>query len=196
MLNTKEILDRMEKVDGWFSRQNGSLLLKSCVEALGKTSSKNVVEIGSFKGRSTVVLGSVAKDTKSMVWAVDPHEGDLVGPHGHHAVAPTFEIFTETIKSTGLNEWVTPVRQRASEVKWDKPIAFLFIDGLHDYSNVSSDYKKFSPFVEQTGLLAFHDYSEQFKGVFKFVNEVLASGAFQKKEQEGSLVILRRGVGR
>lgn len=190
-MNVKQVFDQMKKVDGWFAENEGELLMASCIEALKGTFSKNIVEIGSFKGRSTIVLGSVAKDTGATVWAIDPHEGVLTGPQGLHTVPPTFEVFLKNITDAGLKEVVTPIKEKASDVKWEKPIAFLFIDGLHDYQSVLSDFQNFHTRVEKGGLLAFHDYSDQYPGVKRVINQAIASGVFEKKAQSGSLAILK-----
>jgi len=192
MIDARKVLDRMQKVAGWFTRIEGDFLMKSCSEALGKTSSGNIVEIGSFKGRSTVVLGSVAKDVEARVWAIDPHEGALTGPKGKHAVPPTFEEFLSNLSAAGLTGTVTPVRKRSSEAGWARQIAFLFIDGLHDYESVSEDFRTFSVWLEPDGLVALHDYSKQFPGVVRLVDEAVASGKFEKTGQRGALVVLKR----
>lgn len=191
-LNAKEVLGKMQKVDGWFTVEEGQLLLDSCAEAVHTAPSKNIVEIGSFKGRSTVVLGSVAKHAGARVWSIDPHEGSLTGPNGAHSVPPTFDIFTKNIAGAGLTEVVTSIREKSSEAKWNAPIAYLFIDGLHDYQSVFSDYSKYAPFIERAGLLAFHDYCEAFAGVKRAVDEVISSMVFVKKAQARNLIVFKR----
>ena len=45
-----------------------------------------IVEIGSFQGRSTIVLASAAPDGGDGVIAIDPHAGNDRGPGGDQRV--------------------------------------------------------------------------------------------------------------
>ena len=71
-------------------------------------------------------------------------------------------MLRRNIAESGLTEFVQPVIQRSYEVAWEQPIAFLLIDGLHDYLNVSRDFRHFEPWVMDGGLVAFHDYGNDF----------------------------------
>lgn len=52
----------------------------------------------------------------------------------------------------------------------------LYIDGTHEYSGVSSDFKNYSPFVRRGGLIGFHDLN--YGGPDRLLNEL-----FGKKEK-------------
>jgi len=59
------------------------------------------------------------------------------------------------------------------------PVDFLFIDGDHNYSGVSSDYAMYSPLVRAGGLIAFHDivpgHAENVADVPQFWRELARS---------------------
>ncbi len=132
------------QIEGWLTEAEGMLLMECARTApVGE-----VVEVGSYHGRSTVALASVRP-----VWAVDPHEGDMGEPTMRE---PSWEPFLKNIG--GLP--VTPVRRRSYEVTWSLPIGMLFIDGMHNYEFVSQDYRHFRPYLVPRALVAFHDYGD------------------------------------
>jgi hypothetical protein len=192
----QSVLQRMQGIDGWLSVDEAALLLQitaAAVTELPPTSA--VVEVGSYFGRSTVVIGSVVKSLAPTVkvYAIDPHEGEITGDaEVVLRLAPSFGKFQETIRDAGLCEVVQPVQRRSYEVGWERPISLLMIDGLHDYDNVSRDFKHFGPWVLPGAYVAFHDYSHYFPGVIHFVNQVLRMSEYQQVEKADSLVILRR----
>lgn len=146
----------MVSVEGWFSEDEGRLLFRTVIQAVVELPGQ-VVEVGSYKGRSTVILGHAARAGRPgvKVYAVDPHEGVL----SSGKVPPTWDSFMATLTSSGLHEVVVPLRMKSALVGWSGPIALLFIDGLHDLANVAADYFRFFPFVSPGGYIAFHDYS-------------------------------------
>ena len=74
-------------------------------------------------------------------------------------------LFRRNVEENTLTPFVEALVHRSFEVDWDKPIAFLFIDGLHDYGNVSRDFHHFVPWVMAGGYIAFHDYADYYPGV-------------------------------
>ncbi len=53
----------------------------------------------------------------------------------------------------------------------DNSVDLLFIDGPHNYSNVSRDLCNYWPKVKLGGILAGHDYENRFPGVAQAVQE-------------------------
>lgn len=104
------ILDRMEQIEGWFQREEGEHLYSAAF--LGLEQAPVLVEIGSWHGRATVVLGSAAQEmgVGCRVYAVDPHEGQL-GPNQWGG--SSLEAFTRNIKQAGLTENVVLVNPTA-----------------------------------------------------------------------------------
>jgi Methyltransferase domain/Glycosyl transferase family 2 len=192
------ILGRIKNIPGWLDEQEADLLLATCNRALTSLPpAAAVLEVGSFCGRSTVLLGSVIESlgSESKVYAVDSHEG-LVGAAGSteglRSLGSTLDIFRSNIAANGLTHIVEPVVQHSYEVAWERPIALLFIDGLHDYYNVSRDFRHFEPWVLGGGYIAFHDYADYYPGVKQFVNELIALPDFELVSRIQSLVIVRK----
>src|SRR5207253_2270975 len=81
LLFTRPILREAQGIEGWLSDQEAELLIAATVHALTTVDRPGaIVEVGSFCGRGTVVLGRVAAALQSSprVHAIDPHDG-LIG---------------------------------------------------------------------------------------------------------------------
>jgi hypothetical protein len=192
------ILKRMKKIQGWLDEEEADLLLATCHHACSILPVDSaVVEIGSFCGRSTVVLGSVVKSlgAQTKVFAIDSHDG-MVGAAGSRSgvtsLGSTLDIFRRNIAENGLTSVVETIVKRSYEVAWEKPISLLFIDGLHDYENVSRDFHHFESCVIEGGYIAFHDYADYYPGVKKFVDEVIALPNFELVHRAGSMIVVRK----
>jgi hypothetical protein len=189
----------MQPVHGWLLDDEATLLIETAVKSLFFPADHPViVEIGSYCGRSTVALGLTAREIfpRARVYAIDPHKGSLTAPGGIPCNGtPSFEEFSRNITEAGLDDIVVPVVDYSYNILWNLPVRLLFIDGLHDYENVSRDFHHFEKWVDSGGIssggyVAFHDYSVYYPGVMTLVDEVLASGAYTKLGQASSLIVL------
>jgi hypothetical protein len=194
---TAGILDRMRQVEGWLKDEEAELLIAGTRRALREHAVPTVVEIGSFCGKSTIVLASAARTANSSarVYAVDPHQGVVGADDGLDSiavVAPTFERFTRNIAAAGIAEMIEPIRLHSYEVPWHRPIAFLFIDGLHGYSSVMRDFFHFERHLLDGAYVAFHDSDDTYPGVKTFVEGLAGSGCYEEVNRAGSLVVLRK----
>jgi Methyltransferase domain len=100
LLLTWPILQRMQQIAGWLEPSEADLLLAASARALTTFPGMPLVEIGSYCGRSTVVLGGAvaALDSAAHVFAIDPHEG-VVGAMDQSVYVgqPTLEAFQANI---------------------------------------------------------------------------------------------------
>ncbi len=122
-----------------------------------------VVEVGSWKGVSTAYL---ARATKESVIAIDP----FIGPKNEENLE-RFRDRTKTFPNVRL------IRKAfgAAATGWQYgPARFIFIDGTHDYANVSHDLACARRIVAAGGIIAFHDTDEPaFSGCRRAVYEEL-----------------------
>jgi len=128
-----------------------------------------IVEIGSYKGLSTVflALGAIHNGRGEMVLACDPHrEG-------------TYKEFQNTIRSFQLKKVVKPAIMTSEECasQWDKPVRLLWIDGDHSYTSVQKDVRLWSRYLIPGGIIALHDYTWDGPSTV-FQQEVLSSSEF------------------
>ena len=131
-------------VPGWLTDDEGEALYELARACTGKGV---IVEIGSFKGKSTVCLGLGSRAGASVpIYAVDPHQ-------------ERFPDFKKNVQRAGIDELVRPVPSLSQPAADDfhEPIELLFVDGSHEYELVLEDFEKWVPKVVDGGWVAFHD---------------------------------------
>lgn len=198
LLLTLPLLARMREVEGWLDDAEADLLIGATARALADAPNADaVVEVGSYCGRATVVLAGVVRAVRpgARVWAIDPHDGRLGTADRVVTVPPSLEKLKANLARASAAGVVEVVRAAAPDVPWDRPIALLLIDGLHDYASVARDFFHLAPWVAAGGLVAFHDYAGYYPGVVAFVDELLADGGYRKVQSAGTLVVLRKTAG-
>jgi len=136
-----------------------------------------IVEIGTFRGRSTIALalGAIAGNA-TRVYAVDPHvefQGVFGGQFGPSDQA---ELYRNLVKArVGHIVAVVSLSSQAVAHAWtQKNVGLLWIDGDHRYPAVSADFHCWSRFVVPNGLVAFHD--ESAPGVKQLIGELVGKG--------------------
>jgi MMP 1-O-methyltransferase len=152
-------------------------LLAASVPAEG-----SIVEIGSFKGRSTVMLAKVASHYGSTpVVAIDPHNSPILLNHAVNPAASSYPDFLASIKKAGVSQFVEPHMAYSSALasSWSRPIRMLWIDGDHTYEGAKQDLDGFLPHLVPFGVVAIHDALNVFPGPIRiFVEEILRSDQF------------------
>lgn len=155
-MNMKEIIDLTGNIDGFLSAKEGELLYKLAKNCKGNGV---IVEIGSFKGKSTIWLAQGSKAAKNIkVYAIDPHTG--AGEYSSlYGATSTFEEFRKHIENAKVNDIVVPLRKMSEEAarEFKEPVELVFIDGAHEYELVKLDFDLWSPKLVDHGIIAFHD---------------------------------------
>jgi MMP 1-O-methyltransferase len=139
------VKELIKDVPGWLSDEEGEALYELAQECTGKGV---IVEIGSWKGKSTICLALGSRAGNSVrIYAVDPHADYR---HGE---------FKDNIDRAGIADLVTPVQGLSQQVadEFDEPIELLFVDGSHEEADVREDFEKWVPKVVDRGIVAFHD---------------------------------------
>ena len=148
----------------------------------------NALEIGSHLGASSCYLGAGIKERGGRLFCVDTWHNETM-PEGDQDTYSRFRMNT-----SGLGETVVPIRKHSSEMNLSdlqKPLALIFIDGDHSYEGVKSDFERTIPWLEQGGIVAFHD-TVAFEGVCRLMGEALASGSFRIKGHTKNLSWIRK----
>ena len=196
LLLTWPILAEMQKVEGWLSDEEADLLIAAISRALSTLpASHAVVEVGSYCGKATIVLGRVAESLGSTapLHAIVPRDG-VVGSRdaGLRHTGPTRDKLQQTLKQAGLAPRVQVHFEPAPSVPWSGPISFLLVDGLHDYASIATDFRHLEPWLAIGGFAAFHDCADYFPGVKLFVRELLRGGRYRRVHMAGTLVVLEK----
>jgi len=149
------------------------------------------VEIGSFRGRSTVGLAAIARryDLGQIV-AIDPHNcPSPTDPLPGQGVT-TLDDFVANLERAKMRE-VVDVRRAYSgdEAKaWKGQIRFLWIDGDHRYEGARDDIRMFKPWLADGAVVAMHDVLGTWEGTLRaFDEEILGSTDFGEAGFCGSI---------
>lgn len=185
-----DIKETVKDIHGWLSSREIITLFeiaKHCKNGV-------IVEIGSWKGKSTICLSKGSKmGNKIPIYAIDPHTGSEEHQKKYGKVN-TYDDFLENIKKANCDDLIIPIKKRSDDVikDWNKKICFLFIDGAHDFNSVKMDFENFNKYLIKDGIVAFHDYTV-WGGVTKYVDEnLMKSKNFQHLETLGSVILFKK----
>ena len=170
-----------KNVPGFLAEHEGRFLgmMAACAPCSGV-----IVEIGSFKGKSTVMLGKLAQRYGiGPVVAIDPHNFNNPELKEHRSApgATSYEEFQRNIADAGISQVIEVHRAFSGDIAktWNRPIRFLWIDGDHGYSGAKSDFDGFTPHLVPNGFVALHDALHEFSGPIRvFVEDMLRSDRF------------------
>lgn len=159
---------RADTIKGWTSK----LELEWLAEQASKR--KNIVEIGSWMGRSAVAM---ATNTVGKVLAVDTWQGTPEDGHFRQLEGkPADWLIQQFIDNkTGVENltWIqgrsTTVASLLSQVP---QFDMIFIDGDHSYAAVKADIIAWLPLMLPGGLLCHHDYDGGRPGCVKAIREM------------------------
>ncbi|MEV6741272.1 class I SAM-dependent methyltransferase [Streptomyces sp. NPDC051104] len=204
-----EILAAFEAAKGFMPRHEGLALYEAAVEAgrLGLP----LLEVGTYCGRSTVLLADAARAAGVPALTVDHHRGSEEQQpgwdyHDPETVDPevglmdTLPTFRRTLHRAGLEDHVIALVGRSPQVArvWNTPLGLVFIDGGHTDEHANADYEGWAPHVAQDGLLVIHDVfpepEDEFTGQapYRVYLRALQSGEFTEVSATDSLRVLRR----
>lgn len=188
-----EALAQVRDVDGWMSPDQAERLYRA---AAATRPGDVVVEIGSFRGRSTIVLASAVPDGVP-VYAIDPHAGNDRGPEeieGFQQEAATdHEVFNANLAAAGVGRRVRHVRAFSNEAHGEVPgeIAVLYIDGAHRYAPARADIVEWGARVSPGGTMLIHDSFSSVGVTLAIARELFLSRRFRYVGRARSLTEFR-----
>lgn len=180
------LLKKIKNVEGFLRPDEAQLLYQLAKNSPGKGV---IVEIGSFKGKSTICLAWGSKQgPQSQVYAVDPHTGSK--EHRQKSqVVNTFKDFQKNLHQAGVASWVKPIVKTSLKAakNFKKQADLIFIDANHQYQAVKQDFQAWFPLLKNGGVMAFHD-TLSWPGPRKVVEKYLFhSYNFKKVKVIGSI---------
>jgi hypothetical protein len=143
-------------VVGWLTEAQAARLAAA---AAAPRPAGAVVEIGSFRGRSTIVLARAA----GAVVAIDPHAG---GDRGPQEIAPEaergaadYDVFHANLAAAGVADRVRHVRLPSAEAHAavEGPLSLLYVDGAHRFGPARADLAGWGGRVAPGGTMLVHD---------------------------------------
>jgi predicted O-methyltransferase YrrM len=168
-------LARAKQIEGWMTDLEMDWL------ATIARQSKLVMEVGSFKGRSTrTIADNLPPEGK--LFAIDTWNGSEAEPDAHEACKRLHGDYVYMEFISNLSDLiyvgrVIPLRmhsKNAASLLSTMRADFIFIDASHLYEDVLVDIEAFEPLVAENGVFSGHDYSNgAHPGVSKAVDEKL-----------------------
>lgn len=154
-------LTLIEGIEGWLSTDQAERLWNA---ALPLTEGARLVEIGSYRGRSAVILATAAGPGTTLV-AIDPHagndRGDLRGEGATQEEEAEIDhkSFFANLEAAGVRDRVEHIRKFSHDAVDDieGPIDLLYVDGAHQYQPAVTDIRRFGAKVRPGGTMLIHD---------------------------------------
>jgi MMP 1-O-methyltransferase len=161
-----ELSNALEGVDGWLHLDEAEALQRMVYEsAIPKDQPITVLEIGTFKGRSAITFAlAIRARGEGRLYAVDPHRGG------------SREDFYKNIEKAGMTDLIIPIELSSHDARAevaDASLDVVFIDGGHEYEEVSLDLSDWTSAFADVALVAFND--THFPGVYKALKENVLS---------------------
>ena len=175
-------------IDGWLSDAQGRALFDAAASTTGRG---HIVEIGSWKGRSTTWLAMGARLAGRRVYAIDPHHHSHEDPE-----AATLAEFQENLRRAGVANVVDPIVMRSEEAAAhiSGPVELLFIDGDHSDDGARRDAERWLPRLVPGGTVMFHDVATAaYTGPRRVFRRMLCwDSRFDDIRRVGSMTVARR----
>jgi len=148
----------VDSTPGWLGKEEAFMLfaLASYCSNFG-----TIVEIGSYKGRSTIALASGSPEGV-VINAIDPH----TGTNSDVESGLNVDTYLEFLENTKQFKNIHAIRKLSSNATKDisnKKIQLLFIDGWHSEEAVHNDIKSYLPLCANGSIVVFDDWNR--KGV-------------------------------
>lgn len=144
----------------------------------------DIIEIGSWQGRSTCFLAQACKDSGvGVVHAIDHFRGNP-GTADHYVVgsqdlSDLEANFRANVSGVGLSHFVQLHAADAADISArisaaTRDVRLLFIDGEHSAAAVQRDIAQYTPLLKPGGLVVFDDYSPAFASYAAAVDEAIS----------------------
>lgn len=167
-MTKEELFDKAEQIQGWFPRHDMETLYTLADNYIKKGGL--AVEVGSWKGRSSLILAYVCKEKGARLICIDSFKGliptDHVkfelyhGDNGYykegnegsliHHIKENLKDYPATFLEGNSTELHEKIKDESADL--------VFIDGDHDEPIVSLDMRNFKTKVKPGGVLCGHDY--------------------------------------
>jgi predicted O-methyltransferase YrrM len=189
-----DALHAVSAVEGWMSEAQARRLWD---RASVLRPPARVVEIGSYRGRSAIVLGRAAPVGVEVV-AIDPHAGNDRGPQQITGPAEEgqrdHETFLANLAAAGVSDRVRHVRLPSSEATSEVAgeIDLLYIDGAHRYGPALDDVRRWGDRVRDGGTLLIHDSFSSIGVTLALLTALFTGRRFRYVGRAGSMAEYHR----
>ena len=187
-------LAAVRDVRGWLSDDQARRLY----ECAGRVPpGGRIVEIGSYRGRSAIVLAKAAAAGVTIT-AIDPHTGDDRGPRQWYGTSPEGEAdlaaLQQNLERAGVSDLVQHVRLASSDAlqRVSGAIELVYVDGAHSYRPARADIAGWGARVTPGGTLLIHDSFSAVGVTLAILRELALGSHFLYAGRSRSLTEYRR----
>jgi len=149
----------VDGVEGWMTEGQARLLWDS---AKSVPEGGKIAEIGSYRGRSAIVIAKAAPAAGEIA-AIDPHAGNDRGPQQIDGTAAEgegdHELFHSNLRNAGVDERIRHVRMpsESAHSAITGQLDMLYVDGAHRYGPAMADIRDWGARVRPGGVMLIHD---------------------------------------
>lgn len=190
---TGSLIESVAGLDGWMSPDQGARLAAAAASC---PTPGRIVEIGSFRGKSTIVLASAAPAGVEVV-AIDPHAGNDRGPQEIEGFVDEarddHDVFLTNLRAHGVADRVRHVRAFSGDAhaQVEDPIHVLYVDGAHRYGPARADLRDWGARVADGGTMLVHDSFSSVGVTLAILRELTFRGRFRYTGRSRSLAEFR-----
>jgi Methyltransferase domain len=190
----EDALAAVSGVEGWLTDAQARRLWEA---ASALTPPATAVEIGSYRGRSAIVLARAAAGGVDVV-AIDPHAGNDRGPRQLEGSPQDGEAdhraFRANLDRAGVADRVRHVRlpSAAAHEAVAGSVELLYVDGAHRYGAARDDLLGWGARVAPKGTLLVHDAFSSVGTTLALLRVAVPSRELLYLGRDGSLARYRR----
>jgi len=184
----------VDGVDGWMT-EGQARMLWDCASSVPRGGT--IAEIGSYRGRSAIVI-ALAAPAAGEIAAIDPHAGNDRGPQQIEGTAAEgegdHELFHANLRNAGVDGRIRHVRMPSEAAHGDVPgpLDMLYVDGAHRYGPARDDIRDWGAKVAPGGTMLIHDSFSSIGVTLAQVRLLFASGDWRYEGRSRSLAMYRR----
>jgi methyltransferase family protein len=189
-----EAMHAVAGVEGWMTEAQARRLWE---RARLLRPGAQVVEIGSYRGRSAIVLARGAAEGVEVI-AIDPHAGNDRGPQQIDGTRDEgdadHQSFLANLERAQVAGQVRHVRaaSQAALGAVAGPVELLYVDGAHRYEPARDDIARWGARVPAGGTMLIHDAFSSVGVTLALARLLLGSGRWRYVGRAGSLAEYRR----
>lgn len=190
----QETLRTVDGVEGWMTEGQARRLWDRAREV---GAGAQIVEIGSYRGRSTIVLALGAPDG-TQVFAIDPHAGNDRGPRQWVGTAEEgqsdHEVFLANLERTEVAGKVHHLRKFSNEALGDVQgqLDVLYVDGAHKLRPARADIDSWGDRVRPDGVMLIHDSFASVGVTLALMQRLFVSRRWRYEGRSSSMTQYRR----
>ena len=189
-----DVLNGIADVGGWLTDEQARRLYDRAYQL---KEDAQIVEIGSFRGRSLIVLASAAPTGVGVV-SIDPHGGSDRGPR---EIAPDQQLgdsdhasYSANLNRAGVADRITHIRKMSGDALGDVDgeIDLLYIDGAHRFGPARQDIVAWGDQVAVGGTMLIHDSFSSIGVTLALLTSTFVTKDWRYEGRSGSLAEFRR----